>query len=56
LKKWAEIIEDDDGDVDADEAFSNDQVRVAMKTMWQDKGVQKAVAKGHEFALHDNLN
>jgi len=24
--------------------------------MWQDKGVQKAVAKGHEFALHDNLN
>jgi guanine nucleotide-binding protein subunit alpha len=55
-KKYADIIEKEDGDVDADEAFSNDQVRVAMKEMWLDAGIQKAVAKGHEFALHDNLN
>jgi guanine nucleotide-binding protein subunit alpha, other len=27
-----------------------------MKAMWLDSGVQLAVAKGHEFALHDNLS
>jgi guanine nucleotide-binding protein subunit alpha len=43
-------------DVDTDEAFSDLEVRDAMKTLWEDKGVQVAVSRGHEFALHDNLH
>jgi guanine nucleotide-binding protein subunit alpha len=27
-----------------------------MKQLWSDAGVQKAVSRGHEFALHDNLH
>lgn len=52
----AQIIEAIESDVDADEAFSDSSVCEAMKTMWADLGVQKAVSKGHEFALHDNLD
>jgi guanine nucleotide-binding protein subunit alpha, other len=55
-KIYAETIEAAEPDVDAEEAFSDDNVRDAMKGMWMDDGVQLAVAKGHEFALHDNLN
>lgn len=43
-------------DVGCDEAFSDLKVRDAMIGMWDDQGVQKAVARGHEFALHDNLH
>ncbi|KAG6115601.1 G-Protein alpha subunit [Claviceps humidiphila] len=28
---------------------------VAIKALWQDSGVRKAIAKGNEYALHDNL-
>jgi len=42
--------------VGSEEAFSDMAVRDAMKSMWDDAGVQKAVARGHEFALHDNLH
>lgn len=28
----------------------------AFKELWRDSGVQQAVGKGHEYALHDNLN
>jgi guanine nucleotide-binding protein subunit alpha len=28
----------------------------AFKGLWADAGVQRAIAKGNEFALHDNLN
>ena len=28
----------------------------AFKSLWTDHGVQQAVSKGHEYALHDNLN
>lgn len=28
----------------------------AFKSLWTDNGVQQAVSKGHEYALHDNLN
>lgn len=28
----------------------------AFKGLWSDAGVQKAIEKGNEFALHDNLN
>lgn len=27
----------------------------AFKVLWQDAGVQLAIRKGHEYALHDNL-
>lgn len=26
-----------------------------IKALWQDSGVRKAIAKGNEYALHDNL-
>ena len=26
-----------------------------IKALWQDSGVKKAIAKGNEYALHDNL-
>lgn len=26
-----------------------------IKTLWQDSGVKQAIAKGNEYALHDNL-
>jgi guanine nucleotide-binding protein subunit alpha, other len=55
-KIYAETVQAADPDVDADEAFSDENVRDAMKAMWLDSGVQLAVAKGHEFALHDNLS
>jgi guanine nucleotide-binding protein subunit alpha, other len=45
-----------DADVDTDEAFSDTNVKDAMRDLWDDTGVQQAVARGHEFALHDNLH
>jgi guanine nucleotide-binding protein subunit alpha, other len=55
-KVHAELLETADPDLDAEEAFRNESVKEAMLGMWQDEGVQKAIAKGHEFALNDNLN
>ncbi|KAL2854921.1 guanine nucleotide binding protein, alpha subunit [Aspergillus pseudoustus] len=52
----ADFIDNVEPDVGIDEAFSDLRVRDAMNEMWNDGGVQKAVSKGHEFALHDNLN
>lgn len=26
-----------------------------IKALWQDRGVRAAIAKGNEYALHDNL-
>jgi guanine nucleotide-binding protein subunit alpha len=26
-----------------------------VKSLWQDSGVKAAIAKGNEYALHDNL-
>lgn len=54
-KIHAQIIEDAEPDLDASEAFTDDNVKDAMKAMWLDAGVQRAVQKGHELALHDNL-
>ena len=28
---------------------------VPIKALWQDEGVKAAIAKGNEYALHDNL-
>lgn len=55
-KIHAETIEATEADVDADDAFTDQSVKDAMRAMWFDAGVQQAVAKGHEFALHDNLS
>ncbi|KAL2402344.1 Guanine nucleotide-binding protein alpha-2 subunit [Exophiala dermatitidis] len=52
----AEFLDSIPSDVDAHDAFRDKRVKEAMLTMWKDAGVQKAVAKGHEFALHDNLS
>ncbi|KIW94307.1 uncharacterized protein Z519_05623 [Cladophialophora bantiana CBS 173.52] len=52
---YAEYLENINADVDAHEAFRDKRVKEAMIALWKDAGVQKAVAKGHEFALHDNL-
>ncbi|CAI7613220.1 unnamed protein product [Penicillium pancosmium] len=54
-KSLAELLDSTEADVGSDEAFSNLKIRDAMRGMWRDSGVQKAVARGHEFALHDNL-
>lgn len=27
-----------------------------FKSLWADRGVQRTIEKGNEFALHDNLN
>jgi guanine nucleotide-binding protein subunit alpha, other len=27
-----------------------------VKSLWQDAGVKAAIAKGNEYALHDNLS
>ena len=51
----AELLEETDADLDADLAFTDREVKDAMSGMWLDAGVQKAVAKGHEYALNDNL-
>ncbi|KAM5434299.1 hypothetical protein MferCBS31731_006794 [Microsporum ferrugineum] len=52
----AHFIQTSEADVECDEAFTDIKVREAVKSMWEDAGVQKAVARGHEFALHDNLH
>ncbi|KAJ5103364.1 hypothetical protein N7532_003893 [Penicillium argentinense] len=51
----ADLLDKTEADVGSDEAFSDLKVRDAMRGMWKDSGVQQAVARGHEFALHDNL-
>ncbi|OAP65052.1 hypothetical protein AYL99_01024 [Fonsecaea erecta] len=54
-ESYAEYLETINADVDAHEAFRDKKVKEAMVALWKDAGVQKAVTKGHEFALHDNL-
>lgn len=55
-KVYADLLEDPDADLDADLVFTDQDVKDAMSGMWLDAGVQKAVAKGHEYALNDNLS
>lgn len=55
-KAVGDLLDKTEPDVGSDDAFSDLKVRDAMRTMWRDGGVQKAVARGHEFALHDNLS
>lgn len=53
---YADLLDNTEADVDAHEAFKDKKVKDAMIGLWRDTGVQKAVTKGHEFALHDNLD
>ncbi|KAJ5648317.1 hypothetical protein N7490_004689 [Penicillium lividum] len=55
-KAMGTLLDKTEPDVGSDEAFSDLKIRDAMRVMWLDAGVQKAVARGHEFALHDNLS
>lgn len=52
---YSDYLENINSDVDANEAFRDKKVKDAMVSLWKDGGIQKAVAKGHEFALQDNL-
>ena len=52
----ADLLAELNLDIDAEEAFRDDEVKEALKFFWKDGGVQKAVAKGHEFALNDNMH
>lgn len=44
-----------DYDVVADEPLPEDYLE-PIKSLWQDQGVKSAIAKGNEYALHDNLD
>lgn len=56
LQVLGELIDNTEPDVGSEEAFSDMKIHDAMRDMWKDGGVQKAIARGHEFALHDNLH
>jgi guanine nucleotide-binding protein subunit alpha, other len=55
-KAYAELLEETEADLEADLAFTDLDVKEAMSGMWLDNGVQQAIAKGHEYALNDNLH
>lgn len=55
-QEYAAFLEEVNPDTDADGAFRDDYVREALHGLWNDAGTQKAVAKGHEFALNDNMH
>ena len=52
----AELLSEINADVDAEDAFKDESVKEALRAIWKDTGVQKAVTKGHEFALNDNMH
>jgi guanine nucleotide-binding protein subunit alpha len=56
VQPLGDLLAKTEADVDTDEAFSDIEIKQAMTDLWSDSGVQQAVARGHEFALHDNLH
>lgn len=52
----ADLLGELNADVDAEGAFKDDGIKEALRIFWKDGGVQKAVGKGHEFALNDNMH
>lgn len=52
-QRFAEIVASDP-DIGADDAMPLDCLN-AFKSLWRDEGVQLAIKKGNEYALHDNL-
>lgn len=55
-KAHATFLESLNPDIDADDAFADEKVQGALRGLWNDTGVQNAVARGHEFALNDNMH
>jgi guanine nucleotide-binding protein subunit alpha, other len=55
FKLLADLLNNTDSNIGPVDAFSDLKVRDAMRGMWVDAGVQKAIACGHKFARHDNL-
>jgi guanine nucleotide-binding protein subunit alpha len=55
-KVHTQLLEKTPADLGPDEAFGDDNVKKAIVGMWLDTGVQKAITKGHKYALCDNLN
>ena len=52
----AELVDGLNPDIDAESAFRDDEVKAALISLWRDAGIQKAVLKGHEYALNDNMH
>lgn len=55
-RDYAAFVEEVNGDTDSESAFRDLQTKEALLGLWADPGVQKAVSKGHEFALNDNMH
>lgn len=55
-EEYAALIEEVNADTDAESAFRDKQIKEALRGLWADAGIQKAVAKGHEYALNDNMH
>jgi guanine nucleotide-binding protein subunit alpha len=53
-QRYAEYIASDP-DIGPDEPMPFDSLH-AFTSLWADKGVQLAMLKGNEYALHDNLS
>jgi guanine nucleotide-binding protein subunit alpha len=43
-----------DAEISPDSKMPEDYLE-PIKLLWQDSGVMAAIAKGNEYALHDNL-
>ena len=52
-QRFAEIVASDP-EIGPDEPMPLDCLH-AFKSLWRDEGVQQAIRKGNEYALHDNL-
>ncbi len=52
-QQWAEVVAADP-EIGPEDAMPIDCLN-AFKCLWKDEGVQLAIKKGHEYALHDNL-
>ena len=52
-KRFAEIIAADP-EIGTEDSMPLDCMN-AFKSLWRDEGVQTAIRKGNEYALHDNL-
>lgn len=52
-QRFAELLAADP-EIGPDDSMPNDCLH-AFKNLWRDQGVQLAIRKGNEYALHDNL-
>jgi hypothetical protein len=53
IQRFAELVASDP-DIGPEEPMPLDCLN-AFKSLWRDAGVQIAIRKGNEYALHDNL-